>query len=470
MKRKILYHKFLIFLMLTIFSVQNCKDEPEEDIEEFITYEKEGSSAEPVILNYNIDLPYEGQVAAGKGSYYQINGLTAGTFYKISLTNLTDDLGITIYEGQSFSSRDMLEYTNEKDIQDEITIINPMGTVISIEVGGFLADRGSAFILSIEPYEIQSVTAGDLPYSGTVEAPFSIIEVNGLDSSKAYTVSLTGLTADVNMVVLETTNLNLIESLLCLSINFGMEDEICTAKPADGTIYIQILAEGNSTETSFTLNIQPVTFTQLVYNTDLPFSDTAEKNFKYYELSGLTAGLEYKINLYGVTDDTALAIYNDVGLKNMVCGLTAKIDGISCVVKPAGASVYIAVATEFTMPFTLDAAEITTVQLPYSEGFSYADFVDTTVNNYEITGLVDGNIYKISITGMTDNVDLIVYTTAGTIVSTLTGINTIVCVSTAGGVYDEECDIQAQGTGLFFMIGGWHTSAGADYTINLSTF
>ena len=91
----------------------------------------------------------------------------------------------------------------------------------------------------------------------------------------------------------------------------------------------------------------------------------------------------------------------------------------------------------------------------------YAGSVDKTISYYRIP-VTAGSIYKITVTAMTDDVDLAVWRT------NLWSSDALGCTSGNLNLIDEQCEATATQTALYIQVLGGFTNAGAFFTLTVT--
>jgi hypothetical protein len=102
------------------------------------------------------DTPTTGQVARAGTSRYEVNNLTVGSRYTISITGLTDAANLTVYGSDStFTNRIicLIDNTSPAGTTPRSCTLQapPGGTVFFTVTSGSLTGNGSAYLVLIEP-------------------------------------------------------------------------------------------------------------------------------------------------------------------------------------------------------------------------------------------------------------------------------------------------------------------------------
>lgn len=465
-------------------------------------YQAEGTSTAPVVLGFGTaDLPHNGSTDTAE-SYYEIQGLSAATEYAISFNNVVASgsyASVYIYDDVtklgSTVSGDYIGYTSASAGASGFSRVGSSGASLWVMVDGSDSGVGSFYELGAalspvaENITIDAIS-NPLPLNrvSSTDQVRSDYTVTGLLPNQAYNVSISGLSADVDM----TANGSYISDSAC-DLQTGNTDELCqVATDIDGELYIRVLGDKTLYGAFFDLKVTqgpsnegssaaPVVVTHdTVAGTTLRSSEVG-LGISYYQITGLTAGRMYEVNLTGLTGDADLVIANDAsftsgsqcasntaGEVNERCGGLADITG----------SLYVAVDSSYpsiSSLFTLEIIDglipdgtITTGQaISYAGGLTtYSGQVDITNSYYVINGLDPKTSYTVTVSSMTDDVQLYVYTDSGYSAAT--------CSSTLSGVADDAC-LATTPTGgaagsatLYVKVAGALTVVGSTYTLQIT--
>ncbi|MDH5717838.1 MAG: myxococcus cysteine-rich repeat containing protein [Spirochaetia bacterium] len=98
----------------------------------------EGTDISPMVLNFGSDFPFVGHVDGDTpnptvpNSYYQINGLTAGTSYTITTLDHTDASNLKIYSDTTFDTTSWLNSANSSAKFDKSLTVTAPGSSLYI--------------------------------------------------------------------------------------------------------------------------------------------------------------------------------------------------------------------------------------------------------------------------------------------------------------------------------------------------
>lgn len=148
----------------------------------------EGTLLSPAVLALGADLPHSGKVDS-TDSYYEITGLTAGVSYSISLTGMSDNTNLFVFEDSALAVAlcdSFLAATN-----DEACNAIPGGTSLWIRVDGSMTAAGATYTLNVQPPLVPGYSSSNTPLAladnGTmtdtldvITAPASLAQVEVL--------------------------------------------------------------------------------------------------------------------------------------------------------------------------------------------------------------------------------------------------------------------------------------------------
>ncbi|MDH4247453.1 MAG: hypothetical protein OEW39_06530, partial [Deltaproteobacteria bacterium] len=448
----------------------------------------EGTSITPVQVP--LGTSYPGTVNTNV-SYYQITGLTAGSIYTVTLSGTTDTLYLSGYLDNTWLNMACWDSTTAATLN---CVFRATGTSLWLMVNGFSSVGGDSYTLSsvlggfVNEGDWLNFIPVTPPYSGSVaKLGSSYYQIPGLTAGTAYTVSVSGLTDDVSLYVFaDSAQAN----FRCGSYNTGTSTESCAAIPTGTSLWVQV--DGTSiigAGTYFTLDIAPgglaaegtIIAAKAVAYASLPYTGSVgnmanANQISYYEITGLTAGTAYTVSRTGISSSTmAFYVYTLGGWQT--CSNSAALATTSCAAIPTSTSLWVQVHGNSATggdTFTLNvvpgglAAEgrfdtpvllaFGTADLPHN-GTVGAPGNANYQSLYQITGLTAATSYTVSLTTMSDNVDLWVYTDAF--------LTAEVCKSINLGITAESCTLptSATGTSLWIKVDGFGTTAGASFTL-----
>jgi len=277
----------------------------------------EGSDVSPVLLDSS-NLPYNGQVATTT-SYYKVSGLQTSTLYAVSLTNLTGQATLRVYDGVLSSA---LCSSSNADTQDELCGATSTATgELFVQVSG--SSSGAHFVLNLvqglarEGAEGAELTlaygTSDLPYSGSVDKTASYYKISGLSGKVEYLYVIKNQTGNANLTVFD--NLDYIAFAndgYCPSTNVNDTVDACVATSANGGVvdtYIKVSGTNSFMGSEYTLDVLPIptsegsTSTPVLLDADsinlVPYAGQmgAPALQSNYQINGLTATSTYQMSV-----------------------------------------------------------------------------------------------------------------------------------------------------------------------------
>lgn len=218
----------------------------------------EGSITTP--LDVSSQLPHSGSVNDRSNSYYMVTGLTVGTDYIISLTGLSGDADLRVFDNDSsFATAACSSLTNGTN--NESCGVTASATTMYIMVENFTSPSTSYTLsLSINTNvneglvaTPQAIALAAMPYSGTVLTGESYYAVTGLTIGTDYAVALTGLLENANLYVYDIDST--FTTSVCSSTNTSTSDDVCTVTASGTTMYIMVDGSLSGTGTSYNLDV-----------------------------------------------------------------------------------------------------------------------------------------------------------------------------------------------------------------------
>jgi len=286
----------------------------------------------------------------------------------------------------------------------------------------------------------------------------------------AYTISLTGVTDDVDLLVYDSNG-----NTLCHSLNLSVEDDVCSIYPQNGLVIIAAHGAnvvGNGANFTVSININENYISEGAGSKTTVYLDTThvgmvDKNTSYYQ-TAVAPGNAYTVNLANLTANAELYVYNTNG--DIICGSSnpnSQNEACSFVAQEAEVHVYVRgrniVGDGATYSLTVNSAVgfIAEGGENYSTGYvgiPYSGMVDKTASWYEVA-VTDGVSYTVTLTGMTDDADLSIQDYA---------FNTL-CESENLDANDESCVFIANGPTLKIgVFGNYAVGDGTRYTLTVN--
>lgn len=454
-------------------------------------YGVEGTQSLPVSVTANT--PHAGEVNSG-GSY--TDGLshyhatvTAGATYYVRLSGMSANADLEVFDDAAFS-QNLCSSSNYGTSDEQCVVVGPASGDLFIRVNGnetrTSSDGGTAYQLDvIRGYSNQGVDAPidiplNTPISSEVGLGSSRFAVPVVYSAK-YTVTVTGLLEDAELMLLKNGNI-----VVCQSYNSGLADESCSFQ-ADITdqITISVSSDYYSQDigTPFILTVtedhgpyssEGTTTTPVTVIADTSYSGQVASDSSYYSIA-VTAGQSYQIRLSSLDASAALYVYDgDGGYSSVSCstyyGSTERI----CMIEPALTdTLYIKVSgNTFGADYTLDASTVTynaegTLAAPKALGVAptiydptpYAGQVDNSASYYRVT-VESAAIYHVALANVSGDIALAVYDDAG--------FTTELCNSNNPALADEGCTTAGPNstTELYIKVSGSTYGSRFDLTVD----
>lgn len=181
-----------------------------------------------------------------------------------------------------------------------------------------------------------------------------------------------------------------------------------------GTTTITATDAASGLSATGTLAVRPVT--TLAFGTgDLPYDGAVDTSSAYFRITGLTPGARYRVGVSGLQDDVSVGAYHRLddfwgecwasggGDPTAGCSAPANGDGELFVVVDGW-------ATAAGSPFVLDVTDGARLDASIAYGAEpYLGEVDPAGGQYELTGLEPGVEYVVTVTDLSDDVDLEVF-------------------------------------------------------------
>ena len=105
----------------------------------------EGTLLSPVVLAFGTDLPHSGTVDATY-SYYEVTGVTAGTTYDVSITGVSEDADLFVYEDSGY----LASLCFSESIGEDFCTAVATGASLWIKVSGIWTGAGATFTLDVQ--------------------------------------------------------------------------------------------------------------------------------------------------------------------------------------------------------------------------------------------------------------------------------------------------------------------------------
>lgn len=436
------------------------------------TAANEGTVATPVALT--LSTPYFG-VVGDAVSYYKVDPVTAGTAYSVRLSDLTDDVDLYVYDNDGSYGTTAKCQSTLSGTQAEACSLIASGPALYIATDGFNTTGGYSIVVdplpTLEPEGLSTAPVNitnSLPYSGMVNTSESYYIAN-VTQGQTYAISITGLTDDADLYVYGADST--FSTVACQYTLFGPAGETCVVAAEGPGMYLMVDGQFTSLGALFTLDLavspnaaEGDALAPLAISA-LPHSGTVDNSRSYYSIP-VTQDSTYIVSLSGLSADADLYVYdNDSTFSTVDCQSSSLgTDSEACSFTAAGTTLYVMVDGQYALggtSFELDVAlspypaegtalaPLTLASLPHS------GTVDTTESYYSIT-VTSGLSYDISLTGLTGDVDLYVYTDQ---------FSTLGCSSFNLDLADEVCSVTPTTTQLFIKADGQWSRIGAGFSL-----
>ena len=460
-------------------------------------YPNEGSSSTPVQLSFGSGTPlHSGTVDAN--SYYKINGLTAGQSYVVQLNNFTNNLTDLFVDAASASpwSPDCEVPSWGLSATDIYCIAEASSTgSLYVKVRHYYSTddfKGSSFDLSVSlsPYQSEGTIdapitrafgSAELPYSAEVGGAPSYYVVSGLTIGEAYTISTDGAPNNTLRVYSSDPSLST-PSVACYENSVsGSSITQCTTRTTTDTVWIKV--DNSILGAAFTLDVihspyqsegSLATPIQIAFGTDdkagVTHNGTVSIDTSYYQLNGLTAGKTYAIAVRNInaTYNHVLYAFDDVALfdstssADTVCylnNISSNWDDKYCYITATGSTLWMkleagASSNGGSFDLTARVQPLTeSIALDYSVPmtFPYAGSVGESTNStYTISGLGANELYEVTLSNLTDDVDI-----WGCPTTQNSGLSSEICIMEANASGNMTVTVRTTNTlyGAYFNLG-----------------
>ncbi len=426
---------------------------------------------------------------------YLIVNLEPNTLYNISLTELTDNIDLSVYADNSWGDAECTSSNSLTTDEVCVTESNDSGK-LWVSVAGKDLEMDSTFTLNVTVYAgvfsegtrnspVSLTFDKGLNYAGSTSPLHSYYQVTGLVANTVYKISLTGLSDNTNLFVYSDSSL---ETLECQSWNWRKVDRYCFAN-SDGSGNLWIKVDGAAAIEGATYSISMVPYlglsaegsksspALLVFENDFPYEGTVSPVNSYYRFSGLEANTLYSISMDAWTDNVWFSVFDDNAWEMSICNSRYKEGDIQACVAASdssgellimangenaeeGATFNINIAAYTDLPS--EGSLTTPVLLSYETDFPHEGTTSPIGSYYQIAGLAANTLYSVSISEMTDDFNFYVYSNAAW------DWKQLGCVSIKWESNSGICTLITDSAGnLWIKVNGSPTISGATFTLNV---
>lgn len=286
----------------------------------------EGTSTVPLVLDA-ATLPTDGSVGSGS-SYYLISGLTQGDSWNVSVTSVSADLILSVYESTAYPAASCSS-NNYGDARPEACVATVTATgefVIKVDIVG--ATGGATYTIDLTPVPAPEGFSGapiditaQLPkYLGGVDnTADSYYVVTGLTASTLYRVQLGNLTDNVDLDVFQDVNFT--PAANCSAAASSIAETCEATSNGLGELYIQVTLAGGAIGTlaAFYVDVliplvdEGSSATPKNVTGMLPYTGMIQKGGagSFYYITGLIPVAAYDVQLINMAGQGALWVFSD---------------------------------------------------------------------------------------------------------------------------------------------------------------
>jgi hypothetical protein len=439
----------------------------------------EGSPDDPIEVE--VATPYFGTV--GTGTSYYVAEVEPSALYEIVLTGLIDAADIEIFADRDFS--DLLgSSTNSGDADEEFRIAS-LGERLFISIDGGLTSRGSPLSLAIDKLGDALASEGSRSaplrlaigrqHAGSVSNNSSYYQIS-VQPELVYNIELSELQADADLEVYHDAGLT---DYAGGSARGGNETDLVQVIPTGSTLYIVVDGSLTDAGTSLSLAVARggdppraegrVSIEPRQLQIGVPHDGQVNTGRSYYVVA-VTPGLTYDVSLAGMTADGDLYVHDDdpTYAKQQQSSARGGADDDSVQVEASGRSLFISVdgsntnigttfqilVTDRGAPTAAEGTGSSAVELTL--GRARRGQVDTSRSIYWIAA-EPGRNYILSLTDMSDDIDLYIYADLELSQELASSINAELAA--------ETLEVAAPGRRLVIVADGSYTSSGGTFTV-----
>ena len=279
------------------------------------SYTDEGASFTLIVSEFAVTretTPYAGSVDTGMG-HYSVD-VVPGELYEISLTDLTDDADLFVYNNDgSFS---YAAVSSEADgVSPEFVVVQSLGDVMYIGIDGSYSTDGTPFTLDVVKVETVPITT--FPYVGTVDGNRMYYAV-AVEYGVTYEITLVDLSDDVDLYVYGEPDVGVPST----SMREGTEQEAVIFTPYQSVVYVAVDGTAAAGQARFTMGLEEfeggfesegsVEF-PIPVSVGEPYRGQVGLGKSYYVVD-VEANVAYSVSIEQMGDDADLYWYDEDSL------------------------------------------------------------------------------------------------------------------------------------------------------------
>lgn len=460
-------------------------------------YPNEGTSSERIQLTFTGNNPLHSGTVDSR-SYYTITGLVPGESYKVDASNYVRQLSEVSVGGANpvdyFTSDCEVPY--EDFSNPEVTCIAEAKSdgTLNVVVEQTFANfdyTGTSFDLAVSLSPYQSEGTVDLPiglslpfgetqvsHNGQIGGAPSYYAITGLTADQAYTISIDAIVS--HPLKIFTSLIDVPNTAACTDNypDYGTTVVQCTVRALSDTLWVRVSDTNVGGAYTLTATHSPyqsegsiVTAIQIAMPANqqqgVTRASTVSIDASYYQLSSLTIGETYAVAVRNIdsTVNHGLYVYENVTVFGSTSSSDYRCSSLNintnsgdgyCLVTATDTSLWVMVkgdATSSGASYDLSArlqplTESLGLDHSVNGTFPRSSSVGLTTSSYTVTGLSPNELYEITLSNMTDDVDI-------SSCSTNTGLTNEYCVKQADGTGQLSVSVNRSKTlyGAYFTLG-----------------
>lgn len=455
-------------------------------------YQSEGSVAAPVVLNMTPTGVNETVEFGSLESYYQIDGITAGAAYNVTI-NLADRFQqFYVYTANSMGSISASVCTG--NTYDNTCTVKALDTHLWVRAQGVSEIDGAALPLQVieSTYQAEgSITSpvalaygtAVLPYSTGVDMSESYFEVTGLTAGTEYAFILDNIIiADSAATAYLYDDASMLGSkvsgeYVCEKSVGSNGGKFCRITPTGTTLWLMVDGYDPSAGALFDIDvvIAPVSESVTIDASSLavfPRASSTSEISSQYTLSNLDPSKLYMVTLDKHQADLDLTVSNYYGFSDSSCDSQLGTTKEQCIIVPsATGEIFVKVTADKTLFGSFFELGLLAGLSDEGTSASPLDVVHTpgvvTTRNssvgyygsyYKITGLEADRMYEVSMIAPSKDIRMSVVRDST--------YNSTRCLSDVTGVAGEFCAMNSDASGvLYIKIDG--ETEGAEFTLEI---